>query len=77
MHGRTNALRFLSLIILTGLFGLTLSDLSDAAEQKDNGKKDGAAAIGSLLEHPFRRLALEEGLNESMQQIDLGDDGGV
>jgi Protein of unknown function (DUF1553)/Protein of unknown function (DUF1549) len=50
MYGRTNTFRFLSLVMLTGLFGLIVGDLSEAADKKDQTEaaKTKSASSGSV-----------------------------
>ena len=47
MYGRTNTLRFLSLTLMTGLFGLIVGDLSEAAEKKENSDSAKKKAVAT------------------------------
>ena len=71
MFARTHALRCLSLLILTALFGLILSSLSDAAEKKDKpepttSKALTAKSVGTKLDQTAISQLIDQQVNERL-----------
>ena len=71
MFGRTNALRCLSLLLLTGLFGLILDSLSDAAEKSKPTPAPAAKTSGAKLELAALSRLIDQQVNERIQAEQL------